>query len=164
MRALLLAVLLTACGGAADTPDTPRSDVPAPLAGAWYTGTLSTIQYYDDTTGEWLDPSGEGFYWILDADGGYETGAVINSTVAGCTMRLLGQEVGTVTLDDARITVYRHRVTTHVTNSCGSSGDRTQGQETRAMSWTIQPDASGLEWLTFTHDDGSVEQYHRWEW
>jgi hypothetical protein len=74
---------------------------------------------------------------VFDADGGYETGAIINSTVAGCTMRLLGDEVGTVTVDGSDLTVYRHRISTHVTNTCGNDGDRTQGEEVRHLRLSI---------------------------
>lgn len=160
--ALLAASLLAACTDDGSSPDTPRSAVPAELAGAWFTGNLSSFQYYDEQTGEWQNPSGSGFYFILDEDGDYETGAVIDSTVAGCTMRLLGTEVGTVTVADDQLTVYRHWVTTHVTNTCGNDGDRTQGQETRVLAWSVEPDASGLDWLTLVHSDGAVESYRRW--
>lgn len=160
---LLLTLTAAACTTDDDAPDTPRSAVPADLAGAWFTGTLSTLQYYDRSTGEWQDPSGSGFYFIFDDDGDYETGAVIDSTVAGCTMRLLGAEVGTVTVDGDQLTVYRHWVTTHVTNSCGNDGDRTQGQETRYMAWSIDQDETGREWLSLVHSDGSIESYRRWE-
>lgn len=159
---LTLAITLSACGDGVDELDTPRSDIAAPLAGEWFTGTLSTIQYYNRDTGQFQDPSGSGFYYIFDDDGHYETGAVIDSTVAGCTMRLLGTERGTLTESGANLTVYRHVITTHVTNTCGNSGERTQGELTRSMTWSIARDTNGLEWLSLTHPDGSVEQYRRW--
>ncbi len=162
LLASTLAALAAGCTDDADTLDTPRSAISAPLAGPWFTGTLAAIQYYDRDTGAWQDPSGEGFFFVFDADGGYETGAIINSTVAGCTMRLLGDEVGTVTVDGSDLTVYRHRISTHVTNTCGNDGDRTQGEEVRHLRWSIDLDAQGLEWLSLIHDDGGVEQYRRW--
>ena len=71
-------------------------------------------------------------------------------------------KVGTVTVDGSDLTVYRHRISTHVTNSCGNDGDRTQGAEVRHLRWSIDLDAQGLEWLSLIHDDGAVEQYRRW--
>ncbi|UJR85678.1 hypothetical protein [Sandaracinus amylolyticus] len=50
VRIFVMAVLAAmAIGGCRndDAPDTPRSAVPAELAGEWFTGTLSTIQYYE---------------------------------------------------------------------------------------------------------------------
>lgn len=165
LRSLIAStLLLTAC--TVDPDDglsTPRSELPAPLAGDWFTGTLSSIQYYDRDTGEWQNPSGSGFYYIFGADGAYETGAVIDSTVGGCTLRLLGNENGTVTLDGDALTLYRHQVTTHVTNTCGNDGDRTQGEAVRSLAWSVDVDTDGITWLSLTHDDGSVERYHRWE-
>ncbi|MCC6622669.1 MAG: hypothetical protein IT385_15510 [Deltaproteobacteria bacterium] len=159
-------VALPACdadgGGGGDSPDTPRGELPAELVGSWFNGSLSSIQYYDRVSGRWQDPSGSGFYFIFDADGGYETGAVIDSTVSGCTMRLLGNETGTVTRDADRLTVYRHQIKVHVTNSCGDSGERTQGRATRTLTWWIEIDELGLDWLVLVHDDGAVERYRRW--
>lgn len=162
-RSVIVALLLAAgCGGEGE-PETPRSTISSDLAGAWFTGTLSTIQYYDRDSGEWLDPSGEGFYFIFGRDGSYETGAVINSTVAGCTMRLLGNETGTIVQDGDELTVYRHRIKTHVENSCGNDGERTQGEATRLMSYFIEEDENGLPWLHLVHEDGSVERYRPWD-
>src|SRR5690242_20364965 len=98
------------CMSGEPSPETPRSALPEGLAGEWFTGSLSSIQYYDRNTGEWQDPSGSGFYFVFDPDGFYETGAVIDSTASGCTLRLLGTEVGTVTIQDDQLTVYRHWV------------------------------------------------------
>jgi hypothetical protein len=145
-----------------DSPDTPRSELPADLAREWYTGSLSAIQYYDRDSGEWQDPSGEGFYIIFEEDGSYESGAVINSIVAGCEMRLLGTEVGTATLAGDELTLHRHWVTTSVTNTCGDEGKRTQGEATTRLSWSVDVDETGLEWLSLVHEDGSVERYRPW--
>jgi len=149
-------------GGPGGGPATPRSPLPAELVGAWFTGTLSSIQYYDRVTGQWQNPSGSGFYFIFEADGRYETGAVIDSTVSGCNMRLLGTETGTVTRDEDLLTVYRHWVKVKVTNTCGDDGERTQGQATSLVTWAIETDESGLDWLVLSHADGAIERYRRW--
>lgn len=159
---VLAATACTDTGSGDGALTTPRSTIDAPLAGPWFTGSLSSIQYYDSSSNTWLDPSGEGFFFVFDGDGGYETGAIIDSLVAGCEMRLLGDEVGTVTVDGADLTVYRHRISTHITNTCGHDGDRTQGELVYHLTWSIDRDADGLEWLSLTHDDGSVEGYRRW--
>jgi hypothetical protein len=160
---LLLAVGLSVGCGGPPTPNTPRSAMPAEIRGSWFTGTLSSIQYYDRITGRFQNPSGSGFYFIFDADGDYETGAVIDSTVAGCNMRLLGVEAGTAVDRGDALTLYRHFVTTHVTNSCGNDGERTQGQAERVVSYAVDLDDDGREWLSLTHEDGTVERYRRWE-
>lgn len=156
---------LIACGGSATDPSeltTPRSELPAELAGSWYTGTLSTIQYYDKRNGSWLDPSGEGFYFIFSADGGYETGAVIVSTVAGCTMKLLGSEIGTVELEGDTLTAHRAWIRTNVTNDCGSSGENEDGSKVSDMIFALDTDEFGKERLTLENEYG-VATYRRWE-
>lgn len=165
----LLAVVMLGAGGcsgsqgAPQTPDTPRSELPAGLTGEWFTGTLSSIQYFDRTTGTFQNPNGEGFYFIFRAGGDYETGAVIESTVGNCTMRLLGNETGTVTADGATLALHRHWVKTRVLNTCGADDTATHGEETRVLRFSIERDETGREWLALVHDDGSVERYRRWE-
>jgi hypothetical protein len=78
-------------------------------------------------------------------------------------MRLLGTERGTtVTGAGAELTVYRHWVKVHVANTCGHDGERVQGQATRGVTWSIDTDEGGVEWLTLSSDDGTVEKYRRW--
>lgn len=160
-----LAALMMACGRIDDPGllDTPRSTLPEGLAGRWFTGTLSTIQYYDRNTGEFHDPSGSGFYYVFDQRGSYETGAVIDSTVAGCTMRLLGREIGTVTLDAQRLTRHRAFVRTQVSNDCGHSAVSERGAAVEEMEWSVDVDEqSGQETLTITDPEFGASRYRRW--
>lgn len=160
----LFLLAAAACGGA-QTPqelDSPRSEVPAELAGRWFTGTLSTIQYYDSNTGQFLDPNGSGFYVIIGEDASYESGAVIDSTVAGCTARLLGHEIGTVTVDGDKLTMHRAWVKTTVKNQCGYSGDNQLGPETKEATWTAGADDQGRPQIQIT-DGFGTSTYHAWE-
>lgn len=158
-----IAMLASACGSGIDDPaglDTPRSALPANLAGRWFTGTLTSLQYYDTTNNKWIDRGGSGFYYIFGDDGSYETGAVIDSTVAGCTMRLLGKEIGTVTLEGESMTVYRAWVKTHATNTCGNAGDNEDGPTTATMTWSAEEDEFG-EVLVLNNEFGT-SRFHRW--
>ncbi|UCE05292.1 MAG: hypothetical protein JSW07_16990, partial [bacterium] len=38
--------------------NTPRTSVPAELVGEWQTGTVSSVNFYNPTTGVWGAPSG----------------------------------------------------------------------------------------------------------
>lgn len=49
-----------------------------------------------------------------------------------------------------------------MTNSCGGTGDRELGYESRTLAWAIETDETGLEWLVLTHADGAIERFHRW--
>jgi len=143
--------------------DTPRSDVPAPLAGEWFIGSLSTIQYYDSDSREFQDPAGVGLFFVFPPHSSHQPGAVITTNAGGCQSRLLGDESGTLTVDGSHLTVYRDHVTVEVLSQCGGDGTRTQGAETRELTWSVRRDESNVEWLELTHTDGSVETYRRWE-
>lgn len=60
----------------APTPPAPPSPVPGgalptSLARQWFTGSLTTISFYDPTTGAWSQPSGVGELYRFAADGNY---------------------------------------------------------------------------------------------
>lgn len=145
-----------------NAPSTPRSEVPAEMTGEWFTGTISSIQYYDRGTGQWQSPNGTGFYFIIDEDGDYETGAIIETGAGFCKSRLYGVEVGTIEVRESEVTIHRHWVRTKVVNTCSSNGERTEGPATRVLKWSIEIDETGREWLTFLHPDDGVERYRRW--
>ncbi len=169
LRALFVAAALAACGDGATTLgatipvlDTPRSEMPAALAGRWFSGTISAIQYHSPIDGQSAPTNGSGFYFIIDADGGYEYGAVINSTVYNCTAQLRGVERGTAVLDGDSFVTHRHGRVTHMTNTCGRSADSTLGPAVVAYRWS-HADSSGGERLTLTAPDGSATTYSRWQ-
>lgn len=143
-------------------PVTPRTDVPDQMTGDWFTGTISSIQYYDRSSGQWQTPNGTGFYIIIDDDGDYETGAIIETGSGFCKSRLYGVEVGTLEIDGTEVRIHRHWVRTRVVNTCGEDGERTLGPATRVVQWSIEIDETGREWLTFVHPDDGVERYRRW--
>ncbi len=169
LRALVVAAALAACGGGSPTLggeipalDTPRSAMPATVAGRWFSGTISTIQYHSPIDGTSAPTNGSGFYFIIDADGGYEYGAVINSTVYNCTAQLRGVERGTAVLDGDSFVTHRHGRVTHMTNTCGRSGDSTLGPAVVTYRWS-HDDSTGRERITLTAADGSATTYSRWE-
>lgn len=155
----------SAWAAAEATPAGPRpSALPAGLVGSWYTGTVSTIQYHDPVDGSWADPKGEGFYLILGADGSYEEGAVIQSTMYNCSSRLLGRAVGAWSIEGYQLWLVRESGETSITGNCTGSGTNTMGPQTAIYDWKLGPDAYGTETLTLTMGDLSpYAAYHRWE-
>lgn len=170
LRTLALAAALAACGGGGSTfgggaipvLDTPRTPMPATLAGRWFSGTISSIQFYSPTSGHWAPTNGTGFYFIINEDGGYEYGAVINSTVYNCSAQLRGVERGTAELDGDSFVTHRHGRVTRMDNTCGRSGESTLGPAVVTYRWSVD-DSSGRERLTLTAADGSATTYSRWE-
>ena len=168
LRALVVAAALAACGGGGSIPngaipvlDTPRSAMAPALAGRWFSGTISSIQFYSPTDGSWAPTNGSGFYFIIGADGDYEYGAVINSTVYNCSAQLRGVERGTAVLDGDAFVTHRHGRVTRMDNTCGRSSESTLGPAVLTYRWSLD-DSSGSERLTLTAPDGSATTYSRW--
>jgi hypothetical protein len=150
--------------GDADAPAPASSARPAELVGSWYTGTISSIQYYDPVDGAWADPNGEGFYLILDADGGYEEGAVIQSTMYSCSSRLLGRAVGDWSIEGYQLWLARESGETSIVGNCSGSGTNTMGPQVDIYYWELGPDEYGVETLTLKMSDLSpYAAYRRWE-
>ncbi len=169
-RVLVVAAALAACGGGSSTTlggaipvlDTPRSEMPPTIAGRWFSGSISSIQYQSAIDGQSAPTNGSGFYFIIDADGGYEYGALISSTIYNCSSQLRGVERGTVVLDGDSFVTHRHGRVTHLTNTCGRSADSSLGPAVVTYRWS-RDDSSGRERLTLTASDGSATTYSRWE-
>ena len=160
---------LSACPGGGGTLeeegatfDTPRTSVPSELRGDWFIGSLSSIDYYDRTTGTWAEESGEGFYFIFSPDGLYEQGAVITSTVFNCTMKLQGSERGTVEVSGDKLIVHRNVGKTKVTNNCGREGVNDMEPASTVWTWRIDVDENGVRWLVLTNSDGE-QRFRPWD-
>jgi hypothetical protein len=121
-------------------------------------GTISSIQFYSPTDGSWAPTNGSGFYFVIDADGGYEYGAVINSTVYNCSAQLRGVERGTAVLDGDAFVTHRHGRVTRMENTCGRSADSSLGPAVLTYHWSLD-DSSGSERLSLTAPDGSATTY-----
>lgn len=158
---LVLSALLAACGQFGTVPGgpsgpLPSTPVPSELAGSWYTGTISNIQFYDPVTGSWADTNGEGFYFIFNPDGTYEGGAVISSTSYNCSLKLLGRAVGTFSATADTLTLYQQERRTQVANTCSGVGENVTGSETIQYGWSFGVDAYGNEGLSLTLPDGTL--------
>ena len=132
VRALALIMALAALAPATTVAAAPAAGaqpgggaIPAEaavLAGSWFDGSISSIQFYDRDTGVFADPNGEGFTFILEPDGTYREGAVISNTQYSCSMRLLGENQGTWTADATTLVLDQAGGSISITNTCGDSG------------------------------------------
>lgn len=163
---VLLVGLLGGCGSVAGPggggTNTPRSAVPAELVGSWYEGSVSSINYYDPTTGAWAPPSGSGFTYTFHADGAYEHSGLIQVSSYGCTSSLFGYYTGTVTFAGDVLTTYQNGGKTKYETNCGADSETDAEPEVTSFRWQLGPDEYGEETLTLTWPDGETSVFRRW--
>jgi hypothetical protein len=163
--ATLAPVTTVAAPAAASVPPGPSSIParPAALAGSWFDGSISSIQFYDRDTGVFTDPNGEGFYFILEPDGTYREGAVISNTQYSCSMRLLGENQGTWSADATTLVLEQAGGSISITNTCGDSGTYAQPTKQTVYQWAVEADDYGTETLSLSATDGTpYGRFHRW--
>jgi hypothetical protein len=114
---MLASLLLAACGGGggSDGPtdpgdgNSPRTDVPAALAGTWYNGNVSPTNFYNPSTGSWGSPGySDGMFFTFTRDGRFEKGVQLASSLYGCSTNTMFYIRGTVTVDEAAETISLH--------------------------------------------------------
>jgi hypothetical protein len=72
----------------------PGGALPASLARQWFTGNLTTISFYDPTTGAWSQPSGLGELYRFAADGGYTYAGSLKIQNGACLSEVAVYQTG----------------------------------------------------------------------
>lgn len=122
--------------------------------GTWWEGTLSTIQFYDPTTGHWAAPNGVGTFLTLNADGSFRAGGVLNVTSGYCTSTLMVDERGTYAASADSLVLRRQSGNSRMTNTCWSDvATRVLEPETQRFGLALGADAQGRETLVRTRSD-----------
>ena len=136
------------------------------LVGDWWEGTLSTIQFYDPTSGTWAPPNGTGTFLQLRADGSFRTGGVLTVTTGACTSTLLVDEHGTYTAtgaDAGQLVLARQTGHSRATNTCTTQVyDRDLEPETRTFAFSLGTDGQGRETLTRSENGSLHSTMRRW--
>lgn len=165
---LVLLTLLAACGqggpgmGPAPAPALSGTPVPAELQGDWRYGTVSSVSYYDPTTGSWAQPSGTGIYFTLSPDGRYERSSLLQITTYSCESYVFIWEVGTVAISGNQIT-FQPAQSAVKSQQCSpdNSSETHNTVEPESFTWSVGPDAYGETVLTLTYPSGEESLYDR---
>lgn len=173
MRLAILTLALTtsvasACGGGEFTEadrralTTPRTPLPAELVGRWHTGSVSSINYYNPSTGQWAAPSGTGAAYVFDAEGYYEESGILQSSVYGCTTTLYFYKVGTVALETGAdglttLHLYPGHSRTKSEDNCNArfNFEKEGKLDDEVISIALGADAYGIETLQTTSQYGT---------
>lgn len=173
LAALLIGAL--ACGKTGSditAPDdggpTPGgSGMPSEIVGSWYVGSVSPTNYHNTSTGSWSNAGGEGMFYTLKANGKFEFGYEIYSTVYGCTITAMFWKTGTVTMDAAShvITLHPSEATLHSTDTCSASGnyDKAISRDPEVLSWNFVVDDYGERVLRLRwQGTDEFKDFYRW--
>ena len=128
LAAVAAALLLAACGGGSDAVagpgggNTPRSDLPAALAGTWVYGNISPTNFWNSHTGQYAGNAyGFADYLALQANGTYTRLVYIYSNVYGCQTQVWTEMKGTLTADGEAFTLYPTQGRYKVADNCAAS-------------------------------------------
>jgi hypothetical protein len=136
-----LARLLLAVHGAA----VPTA-VPAELVGTWGTGTSSSVNYVNTTTGSYAPPSGTQVSYTIRADGRYEYAALTQQSLYSCTTRLFTYKTGVVSIRGAQLTLTPKTSTWTNENTCSGRNERREaGKEQESYNFRIERDEYGVK-------------------
>lgn len=168
---LMLALLTSGCRKnpttvAADNndgPDTPRTPVPGALVGAWYSGTVSDINFYNRTTGNFGSPSGTGIFLKLSAEGYYEKGVLLQSSLYNCSMTFFAYNSGTITIKDSIITLYPTYGRIKSLDNCVPENNYLKNDQlvTETIIAKLGEDDWGNETLWLRYPESNPSAFHR---
>jgi hypothetical protein len=178
--ALALTTLATACGGSdgpsgpgevdgpgTGTPgETPGAGmVPDEVVGTWYTGTVSSINFFTPSTGHWDNAGGTGMFYTLKPDGTFEYGWRLYSQLYGCAMTVLVYRKGTITSEPAQGALVLHTTYArmHSEDNCNESGnyDKPIEKEDETLFYELGQDDYGYEVLWMRGPDTEPSAFHR---
>lgn len=164
---VIFVVSFTSCKKSPTDPDdddrTPRTSVPAALVGEWQSGTVSSVNFYNPTTGAWGAPSGTGMFFKFKPDGYYEKGVLLQSSLSGHTTTFFAYNKGTMTVKNNVIVIYptygRIKSVDNMVQENNYEKDDELVSET--MLWEKGVDEYGLETLWLRYPDGDPSAFHR---
>jgi hypothetical protein len=146
-----------------DDNNTPRTSVPATLVGEWQSGTVSSVNFYNPTTGVWGAPSGTGMFFKFTQDGYYEKGVLLQSSLYGHTSTFFAYNKGTMTVEDNMIVLYpTYGKIKSVDNMVQENNyEKPDELKSETILWEKGIDEYGLETLWLRYPDSDPSAFHR---
>jgi hypothetical protein len=154
----LASALLLACPG----PDALQSPLSPELVGEWSSGGVSTVDFYNPSTGSWAAPSGAGASYEFAPDGTYVYAAMLQSSLYSCTMTVFWSALGVAYQDGQHLTLTELEGTVKSTHTCRPEFNyqREELKPVRTFAWRIHQEESEAPQLMLW--DGEQELPYRW--
>ena len=142
---------------------TPRTAVPAQIVGAWYAGTVSSVDFYNPNTGSWGAPSGTGVYFKFTSDGYYEKGVLLQSTLYSCTSTFYAYNKGTMTVEGDKIVLYPTYGKIKSLDNCVANNnyEKPDQLQSETILWQLGRDEYNVETLWARYPNGDPSAFHR---
>lgn len=151
--------------GAIPSRQSPVSETAtSSLAGEWLFRIRGSSITYTDGSGGYADPGGELSGYKLKADGTYEHGYLLSSSLYGCNTKVFGYESGTWRVDGDKIVFKDKTATLTSTDNCNKSANY---EKKRDLSYyyyefRLERDEYGLK-IAFLKTDGTRDEYYKQE-
>lgn len=144
-------------------PATPRTNVPGQLVAEWYTGTVSSVNFFNPVTGAWGAPSGTGIFFKFTPDGYYEKGVLLQSSLYGCTMTFFAYNKGTMTVEGNKIVLYPTYGRIKSVDNCVAENNYEKPDElhNETIFWEIGPDDFGNEVLWLRYETSNPSAFYQ---
>jgi hypothetical protein len=134
--------------------------VPLELVGEWVARRGSGGSYVNPNTGQYSGPNATIESYKIFANGSYEHGMFMQSSLYNCTTTIFGREVGPITVQGASMTITPKPGTLESKNSCSPGLNERKQTEfpQKTMSWRLERGEFGLQ-LCLQNPDGASACY-----
>jgi len=131
-----------------------RNDV----VGKWRSGSVSSVGFYSPTGG-WAPPSGTGMSYEFKADGSFEYGGLLQSSLYNCTTSIFFWKAGSWSESGGVLTLKPGSARIKSKDNCVRSGnyDRPGKLEPSSFQWHLEQD--GAQTYLVLTDNGNAVRY-----
>ena len=162
LATILLSTVVAACNteaGATEPDDNGNNGggngtaFPSELTGSWVFGLISPTDFYNASTGEWVDNAyGTAVLFDFKPDGRYTQSILIKTSAYNCRMQVYIYNEGRAQVEGSLIKVYPTKGTIRSRDTCNAVNNyerpddiaRKQGDK---YGWTFQQESDGKTYL-----------------
>jgi hypothetical protein len=147
---------------AATTSNPAPTATASNLAGEWLYRIRGSSITYTDGSGGYADPSGELSGYKLRANGTYEHGYLLSSSLYGCNTKVFGYETGTWSVAGDKLVFQDKTATLTSSDNCNKSANYVKKRELGHYyyEFRLESDEYGLK-IAFLKTDGTRDEYYK---
>ena len=135
--------------------------VPAQLEGEWRYGRISSVQYYNPSTGQPAQPNGSSDQFKLATNGNYERQRLLQINTYGCASNLFIWEKGQAKVEGQRLTFQPAQSLSkgQICNS-GRTYEKRNAAQPETYGWLLETNESGQKVLVLETTDGKGRTHY----